>query len=235
MKKKVIFGVGIFIILILVIVFLCVKFDMFTLFSAKSDLEKSNSKEVISQSNENINSIINNVNLIDIKDEFSQEEAINQGCFVITGDKVYNEDVLYKFIENTGINSKNRIPDKIRIVVYNLNNEPKIYDLEYRNLNEEYIDDENRKTNKTGYRLITDISRVHTYENHMNYNQHMQIQQIKINEDIPGDIYGINIVKYKDINASIISLLVHKDIANTEQYEKKYEDIEIARYSLINN
>lgn len=64
-----------------------------------------------------IESIINNVNLTDIPEYFKVEDAINQGCFVITWDKIYNKSRLDEFIKNTSINSENRIQDKIRIVV----------------------------------------------------------------------------------------------------------------------
>jgi len=78
--------------------------------------------------------------------EISIEYAIKEGYFVINNvdNKIYNKDILDRFIKNTEFNAKTRIADKIEIVVYNIDGYPTIYEIEY---------------NKKGYILTTDATR----------------------------------------------------------------------------
>lgn len=233
MRKKLIFMLGIFLLTILItVLFSFIKFNKTNTLSHKNYTRKEENGIETNQKNINIESVINNVNLMDIGSEFPIEEAINQGCFVITEDKIYNENILETFVKNTGINSRDRIQDKIRIVVYNTNKEPTIYDLEYKILNEKYINKENKELNKTGYILITDSSRVHSWETNMDYHESIEAHKITIEDDIPGEFYGINIVKNQDINVAIISLSLYSIVDYADSDMKQYKDIEIARYIL---
>lgn len=229
MRKTIIFMLGIFLLITLsTTLFSFIKFDTTSTLSHKN---YTNGIET-NQKNTDIESVINNVNLMDIASEFPIEEAINQGCFVITEDKIYNENILESFVKNTEKNSNNRIQDKIRIVVYNTNKEPTIYDLEYKVFNEKCIDIENKELNKTGYILITDSSRIHSWETSIDYNESINSHNIKVKDDIPGEFYGINIVKKQDINVAIISLSLYSIIDSANSDTKQYKDIEIARYIL---
>lgn len=163
--------------------------------------------------------------------DFPVEEAVKQGCFVITENKIYNKSKLDKFIENTGINSKNRIEDSIRIVVYNNENEPIIYDLEYRIYDEKYTIG-NEEVNKTGYVLRTDESKIKTWENPMDYDDSIEGYRIKINEDIPGEFYGINLVEDKDKNVMNIELSLYAEIDYVSTEITPYENIVITSYLL---
>lgn len=172
-------------------------------------------------------SVVNNVNLIDIPEYFEVDEAISQGCFVITEDKIYNKRRLDEFIKNTSINAKNRIQDKIRIVVYGGPencDQPCIYDLEYRIYDEKEING----VNKSGYILITDPSRVQ-YLNMMTLEEVKESRKIRINENLPGEIYGISIVKDKNFDMNIISLSLYD---NVDENTEEYEEIEISRYDI---
>lgn len=234
MKKRIIIVIGISLLIILIstIIFSFIKFDTINTLSHKNYAKKKENGTEINPENTKIESVINNINLLDIGTEFPIEEAINQECFVITEDKIYNENILESFIKNTGINSQDRIPDKIRIVVYNTNSEPTIHDLEYKILNEKYIDKENKELNKTGYILITDSSRVHSWETNMDYKESIDTHKITVKDDIPGEFYGINIVKNQDINVAIISLSLYSIVDYVDSDMKQYKDIEIARYIL---
>lgn len=87
-------------------------------------------------------------NLQEIPKELTVEEAIKRNFFVFDGveEKVYNEERLKTFIENTKLDATNRISDEIIIVIYNIEGDPIIYDVGF---------DEN-----TGYVLATDGTRI---------------------------------------------------------------------------
>ncbi|MBP3254955.1 MAG: DUF4362 domain-containing protein [Clostridia bacterium] len=157
------------------------------------------------------------------------EDCINNGYFVIdtANNKIYNKDVLDRFVENTGLNSKNRIADKIRIVNYNIDGAPTIYDLEYKIFDETYIGVEQKEVNKTGYILTTD-TRHTTFENENINNRH----SITIDDDIPGEFYGIILMEHSDINAISIELGLYAEINYVDVNAKIYDNIEITRYSM---
>ena len=77
--------------------------------------------------------------LSELPQDYSLEQAIDDGCVVITYNKIYGKDKLDKFIENTGKNSQERKEDKIRIVQFTVEGDLIIKDLEYKK--EERLDD----------------------------------------------------------------------------------------------
>ena len=145
----------------------------------------------------------------DVPQNFEIEKAIESDYFVIDGrensDKIYNKDILDRFIENTSINSTNRKPDKIRIANYNYSGYPTIYEIEYK---------------ETGYILTIDASR-----------NNIVPKSITTNNNIPSDIYSITIEEDPGINAAIIKFSVYSKIDNAEDLEQ-YKDIEITRFLL---
>lgn len=70
--------------------------------------------------------------LSELPQDYSLEQAIDDGCVVITYNKIYGKDKLDKFIENTKINSQERKEDKIRIVQFTVEGDLIIKDLEYK-------------------------------------------------------------------------------------------------------
>ena len=164
---------------------------------------------------------IDEAELQNLTKEISVEYAVEQGWFVVTGEKVYNKNVLDRFIKNTEINAKNRIEDKIRIVVYNVDGYPTIYDLEYKIFDETYINERQEKVNKTGYILTTDATR-----------NNIIPRDIIVNNDIPGEVYGITLKEYPEINAVSITLSLYAEINYVSSDIIPYEDIEISRYLL---
>lgn len=134
------------------------------------------------------------------------EEMIKKGYFVITCDnKIYNKDILDKFIKNTEINATNRIEDSIRIINYNIDGYPTVYDLEYT-IGGPY----------SGYILTIDATRNNITPNN-----------ITTNYNLPGQYYSISLTEYPDFDAVSISLLLN-DISNYSLYD----NIEITRYIL---
>ncbi|HBC84472.1 MAG TPA: hypothetical protein DCZ30_03305, partial [Clostridiales bacterium] len=100
---------------------------------AKTKIWKK-SGDITSEESEKKQSIIDNSN-----EDYSLEKAIESGYFVIGHNKIYNKDKLDKFIENTSINSKNRIEDSIKIVQYTTEGDPIITELSYKIKDETYL------------------------------------------------------------------------------------------------
>lgn len=168
-----------------------------------------------------------------LPDPIEIQEAINNGWFVIDtkNEKIYNKNVLDRFIENTSINAKNRIADKITIATYTMNNEPIIYDLEYKIFEETYINEKQEKANKTGYILKIDHSRILTNEIEMSYEEQKEFHKMKIIDDIPGSFYGITLTNEPEYNVSILSLSLYAEIQYSSDTQP-YEEIEITRFAM---
>lgn len=156
----------------------------------------------------------NEQNLSSLPKNITAKESAEKGYFVYDGveNKVYNKDILDRFIKNTEINAMNRIADEIMIVVYGIEGCSTIYDLEYR-------------TDINKYILTTDTTRNNAIAEDGSIIQ----KEIITNTDIPGDCYGITLTEYPGVNATSISLSLYKDINSDE---KQYKNIEIARYLL---
>lgn len=125
--------------------------------------ERERIKEANNKANSNQTTYINGKSIKDLPEEIPLEYAINEGYFVYDGSKdnsvVYNKDVLDRFIINTRAGATNRIADKIRIIVYNYDGFPCVYDLEYKVFKETYINEEQKEVHKSGYILTTDDTR----------------------------------------------------------------------------
>lgn len=174
-----------------------------------------------------------------LPETINMQDAINNGYFVIDtkNEKVYNKNILERFIENTSMNAENRVADKIIIASYNMNNEQTIYDLEYKIFEDTYINEKNEKVNKTGYILKIDPSRV-SFETSMTYQEQLEAHKIKVIDDIPGMFYGITLRDESEFQVSILSLSLYTETGNPSD-EKQYKEIEITRFftgsEVINN
>lgn len=150
--------------------------------------------------------------LEELPKEISIQEVVRRGYFVYddANDKIYNKNVLDRFVKNTEINATNRVEDEIIIVIYTINEEPTIYNILYT---------------EKGYILVKDATRIETMEMEIISKEYYEIT---VNSDIPKEYYGITVKEDEGVNAVSISLTVYKNDIN----EKQYEDIEIARYLL---
>ena len=167
-------------------------------------------------------------------EEIPVENAVEEGCFVIdnVNQKIYNKNVLNRFVKNTSKNSLNRIPDKIKIVVYNMSNEPAVYDLEYKIYENTYINEYKETVKKSGYILITDNSRINSMESRLSYEEQIEYHKIKTNDNIPASIYGINLIENQESRTATIVLSVYTQIMANNDETLPYKDIEIANYGL---
>lgn len=155
----------------------------------------------------------------DLEGDYSLEKAIEKGCIVITHNKIYNRDKLVKFIENTAMNSKNRIEDTIKIVQYTTEGDPIITELSYK-IKDETYEIGNETKNKTTYVLKTDNTRDKWSVE--------QDRKVIINDDIPGEIYGIT--EEKEGNTTIVNLALYAEICYADENAKIYEPIHVCSY-----
>lgn len=158
--------------------------------------------------------------LEDLPQKYDLEQAVTDGCVVITYQKIYNKDILDKFIENTGINSQNRIDDKIRIVEYTIEGDAIISDIEYKIKDETYLLS-GKPVNKTTYIIRTDNTRDEFAE--------QEDRVIKENNNIPGDVYGITTREEGDM--IYVDLALYAEISYADSTVKPFENIPICAYS----
>ena len=153
--------------------------------------------------------------------EYSIEQAIQEGCFVITNDnKLYNKDKLDRFIKNTDINAKNRKEDKIKIVQYTKEGDPIITELSYQIKDETYLF-KGKQVNETTYVLKVDNTRDKLAAE--------DDRKIIIDEDIPGQFFGIG--ERKEGKTVHVELDLYAIIEYATKEAKQYKTIEVCSYS----
>lgn len=202
-NKKIMIGIS----LLITIIMICI------VVFAKTKIWKK-SGDITSEESEKKQSIIDNSN-----EDYSLEKAIESGYFVIGHNKIYNKDKLDKFIENTSINSKNRIEDSIKIVQYTTEGDPIITELSYKIKDETYLH-AGKPVNKTTYILKRDNTRDKWSVK--------EDRKIITNDDIPGEIYGIKETKDGDIVN--VDLVLYAEIEYIDENVKRYEAINICSY-----
>lgn len=125
-----------------------------------------------------------------------------------------------EFIKNTEINSENRKEDTIRIIKYTIEGDPIIIELSYQK-DETNLEDIGSK-NKGMYVLKIDNTRDKFATE--------SDRKITVNEDIPGDIYGIMEKEEGEVVKVILALYAEIDYVN--ENSKSYEAIDICGYNI---
>lgn len=155
------------------------------------------------------------------EEDYSLEKAVENGYFVIAHNTIYNKQKLDEFIKNTEINAKNRIEDSIKIIQYTVEGDPIITELSYKIKDETYLLS-GKPVNKTTYILKID-----------NTQDKWSVEadrKITINDDIPGEFYGITEVQDGDyIN---VDLALYAEIDYVDENAKQYETINICSYPI---
>ena len=141
--------------------------------------------------------------LEEIPQEYSMEQAIKDGCVVISN-AVFNKDKLDSFIANTTANNENRQSDFMRIVQYTTEGDPIITDLEYRE--------------NLGYMLTYDNTR----------DAFGADTKVTTYNDIPAEIYSIDLVE--DENLINIELTLQGIIDYDSESKKEYNPMTVASY-----
>lgn len=160
---------------------------------------------------------IENIEIENLPKQYSLEQAIKDGCFVITNNKIYNKNKLDEFIQNTGVNAKNRKEDTIRIVEYTREGDPIITQISFKIKDETYILS-GKQVNKTTYILKRDNTR----------DRFAEEQEIIVDEDIPGEIYTITLQESSEETKLSLELMV--EIQYVDSNSKIYDSIDICSY-----
>lgn len=206
-KKLSIIGIIIFIIVIALSICLAIR----TSYEKKHEEETVLNEVNSNISNEEIAIEHYKNNLQEIPKELTVEEAIKRNFFVFDGveEKVYNEEKLKTFIENTKLDATNRISDEIIIVIYNIEGDPIIYNVGF---------DEN-----TGYVLATDGTRIDISKTELSTSNNVPEEYLKVvvNTNFPKDYYDV-IVEDTGFESNAIYLKSHSS---------EFDDVEIARYT----
>lgn len=162
--------------------------------------------KIVLESIENIieNNIDERKQLEEIPQDYPMNQAIKDGCVVMSNNAVFNKSMLDSFIDNTNVNNKDRKSGFIRFVQYTIEGDAIITDLEYKA--------------GLGYILTTDNTR----------DAFGADTKVIINNDIPSEFYTIDLVENKDLIE--IALLLTGEI-DYESNKKEYEPITVASYS----
>ena len=135
---------------------------------------------------------------------YPMNQAIKDGCVVMSNNAVFNKSMLDSFIDNTNVNNKDRKSDFIRFVQYTIEGDAIITDLEYKA--------------DVGYILTTDNTR----------DAFGADTRVIKNSDIPSRFYTIDLVENKDLID--IALLLTGEI-DYDSNKKEYKPITVASYS----
>ena len=162
--------------------------------------------KIVLESIENIieNNIDEKKQLEEIPQDYPMNQAIKDGCVVMSNNAVFNKGMLDSFIDNTNVNNKDRKSDFIRFVQYTIEGDAIITDLEYKA--------------GLGYILTTDNTR----------DAFGADTKVINNNDIPLKFYTIDLVQNKDLID--IALLLTGEV-DYESNKKEYEPITVVSYS----
>ena len=173
-------------------------------------IEKGNKQaEITEEELKTIEGIIdNNIDehklLDEIPQEYPMQQAIKDGCVVISNNTVFNKSKLDSFITNTNANNENRKSDFIRIINYTIEGDPIITDLQY---NEDY-----------GYILTYDNTR----------DAFGADTKVTTYDDIPSNIYTIDLIE----DGNLINIkLVLQGVIDYNSDTKEYKPLFVANYS----
>lgn len=137
----------------------------------------------------------------ELPEEYSFEQALYDGCFIITDKQVYNLEILEEFIENTKITNKNRTSDILRIIKYTKEGDMLITDVCYQRYQNRYV-------------VVTDNTRDRFVE--------ASNKKSTMRNDFSGNFYGIT----KTENGDYIKL----ELTVYGEENDEYENYEIASY-----
>ncbi len=171
----------------------------------KGDKQANITDEELKEIEEIIENNIDEPKLLEeVPQQYPMQQAIKDGCVVITYNAVFNKSRLDSFITNTNANNENRQSDFIRIVLYTNEGDPIITDLEYKK--------------EDGYILTYDNTRDAFGAN----------TKVTTYDDIPSNIYTVDLVE----NENIINIgLVLQGVIDYDSDTKEYKPLLVASYS----
>ncbi len=200
MKK--IIGIKIILILIAILLFGMLFFTITKTHFKKCEEHLENEKQINQDKEQNSKY----VSLEQLPKEYTFEQALNDGCFIIWHKTIYNKEKLNEFIANTQKNSNNRIADTIRIVQFTMEGDMIFTDIEY--------------TEEGKYKIMHDNTRDQFLAK--------EDRKITLEDDFPGEIYGIlEIEEGENIHLELALYAIIEDVDSTV---KRYENEIVCRY-----
>ena len=159
------------------------------------------------ESIENIieNNIDDKKKLEGIPQNYPINQAVKDGCVVISNNSVFNKSKLDSFITNTNVNNENRKSDFIRIIKYTVEGVPVITDIEYKA--------------GEGYTLTTDNTR----------DSYAVDTKVVINDKFPEEFYTIDLIE--DGNFVNIELALRGAIDYEKESKEEYKSVVADTYS----
>lgn len=136
-----------------------------------------------------------------LPEEYTFEQALNDGCFIITYKQIYNMERLEEFIENTKITNKDRTSDIIRIIQYTKEGNMLITDVCYQKHQNRYV-------------VVTDNTRDKFAE--------AESKKTIMKNDFPDKLYGITKKEKEDY--------ITLELSVYGEEKDKYENYEISSY-----
>lgn len=141
------------------------------------------------------------ISIEQLPEEYTFEQALNDGCFIITYKQIYNMERLEEFIENTKITNKNRTSDIIRIIQYTKEGNMLITDVCYQK-------------HQNTYFVVTDNTRDKFAE--------AESKKTIMKNDFPDKLYGITKKEKEDY--------ITLELSVYGEEKGKYENYEISSY-----
>ncbi len=138
--------------------------------------------------------------------EYTFEQALKDRCLIISYKNIYNKGILDEFIKNTGINSKNRTPDILRVAQWTTEGDLILTDVEY--------------TKEGNYKIRHDSTRDKFSSE--------KDRIITTNDDFPGSFYGIT--EIEDGDYIELTLALYAEICYVDENAKIYEPYTISIY-----
>lgn len=172
----------------------------------KGDKQANITEEELKAIEEIIEKNINEHELIEnVPADYPMQQAIKDGCVVISNNAVFNKGRLDAFVINTSADNENRQSDFIRFVKYTIEGDPVITDLEYKK--------------GAGYILTYDNTR----------DAFGADTKIKTYENMPEAIY--NVALTEDDNFIYVTLALQGVIDYDSESKIEYKPMTVVNYS----
>lgn len=138
------------------------------------------------------------IDIEQIPQNYSFDQALKDGCFIISYKQVYNNKQLEEFINNTKMSNKNRTSDIIRIIQYTREGDMLITDVCYQKYQNRYV-------------IVTDNTRDKFAES--------SNKKIVMNNNLPGNSYEMIKTEDGDYTKLVLSTTNKQELDTYKNYE----------------
>lgn len=149
--------------------------------------------------------------LYDLPEKIDIEETIRSGYVVLTYNKIYNKNVLDRFIENTKFDNEDRVDDSIILIQFTVEGDPIITQIEY-------VSNEINSENESYFIIRKDNTRDEFAAK--------EDRKITENRNLPGAIYGALLQEEGDnlkFGIAVCAIIDRSD-------DRRYKTIDICEF-----